>query len=181
MPVHNILHVSRIYSKYVLHSQEVDFLEIHSVTLSWSLQTIYVGWHFIHCYRENYSLYLKQWLNICVCLCLLCICRKSIYRINNNNNNRYSRIESTNYNKSWCRIIESLYCHKYRCSIEFLYCSWTRCSIVIPPATPPASADPTRGVAHAEMNFTWNGPSKGIEHCIWHFENRPIYLMAHMS
>ena len=34
MPVHNILRVSRIYSKYVLHSPEVDFLEIHIVTLS---------------------------------------------------------------------------------------------------------------------------------------------------
>lgn len=54
------------------------------------------------------------------------------------------------YNKSWCRIIESLYCHKYRCSI------------VIPPATPPASADPTRGVV-----LGWTFPEtawKKIQH-----------------
>ena len=60
MPVHNILRVSRIYSKYVLHSPEVDFLEIQSVTLYVSLQTIYVGWHFIHLSVVDYSLCLKQ-------------------------------------------------------------------------------------------------------------------------
>ena len=171
MPVHNILHVSRIYSKYILHGPEIDFLETRSVTSFISHPAIYVGCDSIHSSAVDYSLCLKQWLNICVCLCLLCICRKSIYRINNNNNNnnRCSWIESANYNKSWCRIVEFLYCSKYRCSI------------VIPPATPPASADPTRGVAHAELNFIWNGPCEGIEHCIWHFENRPIYLMAHMS
>lgn len=60
MPVHNILHVSRIYSKYILNSPEVDFLEIHSVTLSRSLPAIYVGCDFIHSSAVEYSLCLKQ-------------------------------------------------------------------------------------------------------------------------
>ena len=60
MPVHNILHVSRIYSKYVLHSPDVDFLETRSVTHFQSLPAIYVGCDYIHSSAVDYSLCLKQ-------------------------------------------------------------------------------------------------------------------------
>lgn len=60
MPVHNILRVSRIYSKFILYSPEVDFLETRSVTSFVSLPTIYVGCDSIHSSAVEYSLCLKQ-------------------------------------------------------------------------------------------------------------------------
>lgn len=60
MPVHNILHVSRIYSKYFLYSPEDSFLETRSVTLLQSPPAIYVGCDSIHSSAGEYSLCLKQ-------------------------------------------------------------------------------------------------------------------------
>lgn len=136
MPVHNILRVSRIYSKYFLHSPEVYFLETNSVTLSWSIPAIYVGCDSIHCSRENYSLCLKQWLYIYARLCLLCICWKSIYRINNNNNNNNNWCMEFN-KQNWIYILKQ---HSYIAAstdvVESYIAGRYRCSIVIPPISP---------------------------------------------